>query len=506
MSLKCVAALGLATVVLLGTAATSGAQTDPTTSSTLPSIGPSQPAAQMRPVIPVIVAPPKPTFDPRTYGAKADGTTYDTAALQKAIDACAGTGGSVYLAKGKFLTAELTLKGGMTFYVDKDATLVGGIEAADYPELLPTHTMATGNRRSLLFADGANGLIIDGPGVIDGQGKLVKMSGKETQRPSLLRIFNSKDVTVRNITLANPRMWTDVYSECNNLLIDHVTVSSPKANGSNLDGMDICDCHDVVVRNCHIESEDDSICLKTYGLPGLKNILVENNVVQTSGANGIKFGSGTVGPVSNIRFINNTVLGASLGGICIESVDGSAISDVTVRGLDIYNVCQPIFIRVAHRTSGPGELPTPISAAADVPQGSIDGVTIQRVRALGTRASHASCSITGIPGAPVRNVTISDAYLEMPGGINSVPNNPGELPGVYPQSNLFGDTPAWGFYVRHAQGVVFDNVSVGRARPDARPWLAQVDADVNTTDVRDLNQIPATPAPPESSIYGPSVP
>ena len=116
----------------------------------------------------------------------------------------AGTGGSVYLAKGKFLTAELTLKGGMTFYVDKDATLVGGIEAADYPELLPAHTLATGNRRSLLFADGANGLIIDGPGVIDGQGKLVKMSGKEKQRPSLLRIFNSKDVTVRNITLANP--------------------------------------------------------------------------------------------------------------------------------------------------------------------------------------------------------------------------------------------------------------------------------------------------------------
>jgi polygalacturonase len=290
MPLKYVLTLGVATVVVLLATATSGAQSVATTSSATAPVGPKQPAAEMRKAVPVIVAPPKPVFDPRTYGAKADGTTYDTVALQKAIDACAGTGGTVYLAKGKFLTAELTLKGGMTFYVERDAKLVGGVEAADYPELLPAHTLATANRRSLLFADGADGLILDGPGVIDGQGKLVKMSGKETQRPSLLRIFNSKDVVVRNITLANPRMWTDVYSECDNLLIDHLTVLSPKVNGSNLDGMDICDCHDVVIRNCHIESEDDSICLKTYGLPGLKNILVENNVVQTSGANGIKFG------------------------------------------------------------------------------------------------------------------------------------------------------------------------------------------------------------------------
>jgi len=498
-------ATALALTVVLTALATSRAQTVPSASPATAAVGPNQPAADMRPIVPVIVAPPKPLFDPRTYGAKADGVTYDTVAIQKAIDACAATGGTVYLAKGKFLTAELTLKGGMTFYIEKDATLLGGIEAADYPELLPAKTLATANRRSLLFADNANGLILDGPGVIDGQGRLVKMSGKETQRPSLLRIFHSNDVIVRNITLANPRMWTDVYSECNNLLVDHVTILSPKVNGSNLDGMDICDCHDVVVRNCHIESEDDSICLKTYGLPGLKNILIENNVVQTSGANGIKFGSATAGPVSNIRFLNNTIRGASLGGICIESVDGSAISDITVRGLDIYNVCQPIFIRVAHRTSGPGELP-PTTQPAVVPPGSIDGVTIQRVRALGTKANHASCTITGIPGAPVRNVTLSDCYFEMPGGINTIPATPGELPGVYPQSNLFGDTPAWGFFVRHAQGVVLDNVSIARFHPDARPWLAQVDADVKTTDVHDLKEISPTAVPPESSTNNPAGP
>jgi polygalacturonase len=463
-------------------------------------VGPEQAAAAMQQVVPVVVSPPKPIFDPRTYGAKADGVTYDTLALQKAIDACAGTGGTVYLAGGRFLSAQLTLKGGLTFYVEKDATLLGGVEAADYPELLPANTLATGNRRSLLYADSANGLILDGTGVIDGQGKLVKMSGKETQRPSLLRIFHSNDVIVRNLTLTNPRMWTDVYIECNNLLIDHLNVLSPAVNGPNLDGMDICDCHDVIIRNCRIESDDDSICLKSYGQPGLKNILAENNIIRSTGANGIKLGSATAGPVSNIRLFNNTVLGATFGGICIESVDGSPVSDITVRGLDLYKVCQPIFIRVAHRTDGPGELP-PSGKVLQVPQGSIDGVTIERVRALGTQTgTRASCSITAVPGATLKNITLTDCYFEMPGGINTIPADPGEKAGVYPQSNLFGDTPAWGFYVRHAQAVAFDRVSIGRYRPDARPWLTSVDADVKTTDTRDLKQVSPTPIPPESSI------
>ncbi len=470
-----------------------------------PAVGPGQPAAEMHALAPVIVPPPKPLFDPRTYGAKADGITYDTPALQKAIDACAGTGGTVYLAKGKFLSAQLTLKGGMTFYIEKDATLLGGIEAADYPELVPAQTLATGNRRSLLYADHAPGLILDGPGVIDGQGRRVKMAGKEPQRPSLIRLFHSDGVIVRNLTLANPRMWTQVYSECNNLLIDRLTVLAPKENGSNLDGMDICDCHDVIIRNCRIDSQDDSICLKSYGLPGLKNVLIENNTIIHSDANAIKLGTATAGPISNIHMFNNTIMGANLGGLCLESVDGSAVTDVTVRGLDIYNVSQPIFIRVDHRVGGPGELLNPPKVDV-VPQGSIDGVTIQRVRALGTKGPRASCSISGIAGATLKNITLSDCYFEMPGGSNTIPGDPGEKAGLYPQSNLFGDTPAWGFYLRHAQAVRFDHVSIGRYHPDTRPWLATLDADVKTTGTQDLGEITPTVVPTDSSFHNTAAP
>ncbi len=284
-----------------------------------------EPAAKMSPPAPVLVAPPEPHFDPRSYGAKADGMTYDTDSLQKAIDACGGTGGSVILSKGKFLSAQLTLRGRMTFYVEKGAVLLGGTNAADYPVLLPDDTPSKANRRSLLYAVKADGLIIDGEGEINGQCKLVQMVGKEADRPSLIRIFQSKDVIVRNITLRNPRMWTQVYSECENLLIDHLTVIAPP-DVANLDGMDICDSRDVVIRDCDVSSEDDGICLKCYSSAGLQNITVENNRILSFHANGIKLGTATVGPISHIVIRNNTVLYAKYGGLCIESVDGAAVS------------------------------------------------------------------------------------------------------------------------------------------------------------------------------------
>ena len=90
---------------------------------------------------------------------------------------------------------------------------------------------------------------------------------------------------------------------------------------------------------------------------------------------------------------------------------------------------------------------------------------------------------------------LKNCYLEMPGGLASVPKKPAEKEAVYPQSNLFGQIPAYGFYIRHADGVVLEHVKVGRYQPDVRPWLVSDDAKVQTIACRDLQQIKLTQPP-----------
>jgi polygalacturonase len=444
-------------------------------------VGPNLPAAHMRAVPATIDKPAKPIFDVRKYGAKGDGTTYDTVALQKAIDACGGTGGTVILSQGSFLTAQLTLRPKMTLFIDKSAVLLGGTNPEDYPVLMPAKTAATALRRSILFADHADHLVLNGGGTIDGQGPLVKMTGKEPFRPSLLRIFSSNDVIVRNLTLKNPRMWTDIYSECDHLTIDHLKVISPAGYAANLDGVDVCDCSNTVVSNCDVQAEDDGICLKSHGPLGLHNVTVENNTIRDFVANGIKIGTASHGPVDGIKIINNTVTSSRIGGVCIESVDGSVMKDILVDGLDLYDVAQPIFIRLGART---------------LPAGSISGVTVERVRAIS--ANHRtppSCTICGIPSAHIGDIVIRDCYIEMPGGIATIPSAPKERESDYPESSMFGNTPAYGFYVRHADNVILDHVIIGRYAPDARPWLTSDDAKVATNACQDRAQISKTNPP-----------
>ena len=74
--------------------------------------------------------------DVKTFGAKGDGTSKDTHAIQNAIDACAEkNGGTVRLASGTFLSGPIVLKSNITLEVDAGATLLGSQDKADYPEV-----------------------------------------------------------------------------------------------------------------------------------------------------------------------------------------------------------------------------------------------------------------------------------------------------------------------------------------------------------------------------------
>jgi len=106
-----------------------------------------------------------------------------------------------------------------------------------------------------------------------------------------------------------------------------------------------------------------------------------------------------------------------------------------------------------------------------------------------------SCSISGIPGARIKNVLIKDSSIEMPGGLWGIPDMPPEKESFYPQSNMFGNTPGYAFFIRNADGVVLDNVTISKLCPDIRPWLSVVNAEVKEVNCRDAGLVPTTLVP-----------
>jgi len=88
-------------------------------------------------------------------------------------------------------------------------------------------------------------------------------------------------------------------------------------------------------------------------------------------------------------------------------------------------------------------------------------------------------SITGIPGHPVENVTLENIKILYPGrGNNGLANMPlsrlddvPEKEAAYPEFSMFGELPAWGFYVRHVDGLVMKDVMIGIKAPDYRPAM-----------------------------------
>ncbi len=91
-----------------------------------------------------------------------------------------------------------------------------------------------------------------------------------------------------------------------------------------------------------------------------------------------------------------------------------------------------------------------------------------------------TASITGLPGHPVRDVTLKNVSIVY-GGIGSTPKpdhraleNLAKVPECeeqYPECKMFGMLPAWGFYCRHAEGINFDNVTLRVKGKDYRPAL-----------------------------------
>ena len=338
----------------------------------------------------VFSAPTAPVYDVFNYGAVGNGTTKDTAAIQAAIDACSGSGGSVYLHNGTFLTGMIVLKSNMTFYIDSSATLLGSTDDADYPDktLTPIISTLIGSygRRSI-YSEGANNLKITGGGTVDGHGDVAKwlINGNEQIRPVLIYLTMGNTIEVSNLHLTRSAMWTLVPLEC-----DYVTIRDLDINCNlygNRDGIDPCDCHHLLIENCTIFTDDDAICFKSGHSRGVDDVSVRNCTINKSErASGIKFGTTSYGGFKNMLFEDITIKDVDKGGLSFEAVDGADIYNVTARRIKIEDAGTPIFIILGDRGRTPTGDPHKI--------GSVDTVKFEDITASNLKYA-TGCAISG---------------------------------------------------------------------------------------------------------------
>jgi polygalacturonase len=422
----------------------------------------------------------KTVYNVYDFGAKGDGITNDQKAIQKAIDACGTAGGTVLLKDGIFLTGQLFLASNLTLNIDKTATILGIKSDAeiDYPhhhiETKYPNRMLQDCQRRLIYGNKVHNVIITGGGKINGQGDYepwmhVKEIGTEKDRPSILTFVGSKNITVSNIELIKPACWTQVYIES-----DDITIQKIKVNTGNLtpnrDGIDIVDCHKVLIEDCFIQSEDDGICFKSGSEYGCKDIVVRRCVLDKLNVNaGNCFKLGTDGLGSFINFdISELILKNAYqnSAIAIESMDGAVINNINISNCAISNCGQAIFIVLADRKRTIPERKPRIGAISNIHFKNIIGYNFtQQYPSI----------ITGIKGHNIQNITFENLDLKLKGGISATDQKVMEYDGTYPEGSKFGNTNAHGFFIRHTDEVSFVNCKIKTELNDKRPWLVQED-------------------------------
>ena len=294
----------------------------------------------------------------------------------------------------------------------------------------------------------------------------------------LLRFIDCRDVTVEGITLRNSGCWMQHYLACDRVKIHGIKIFN--RNNYNNDALDLDGCHDVVVSDIIADSDDDGITLKSTSPRMCENINITNCAV-SSHCNAIKLGTETNGGFRNINIHGMVVkpsadqssqyFGKKRGicGIALEIVDGGTLENVNVSDITITGTESPIFVRLANRARGyyEGQVIDSIGKLRDV---SLSNIRI-------TDAGSYGCSITGLPGHPVENITLDNILLSHEGGGKNCPVPTDEKEKEYPEATMWGPFPAKGFFVHHARNIKFNNVEIRTTSPDERPDYVKADVE-----------------------------
>jgi polygalacturonase len=476
-------------------------------------------------------------FDVKSFGAKGDGKALDTPAINRAINAAAVTGGgTVHFSAGTYRCFSVHLKSNVALYLDHGATVLaadprdgdGKYDAPEpnqwdkYQDFGHSHW-----HNSLIWGENIENVSILGPGMIWGKG-LVRAgnqsrtkeqndalantpsdpragpSGFPNARDAVERGWANKSISlklcrnviIRDVSILHGGHFAILATGVDNLTIDNLKIDT------NRDGIDVDACRNVRISNCSVNSPfDDGICPKSSFALGYaratENVTITNCQVSgydegtflngtyrrefrnTSGTfsptGRIKFGTESNGGFKNIT-VSNCVFDYCRG-LALETVDGGLLEDVTINNIAMRDISNsPFFLRLGFRGRGPKEATT---------VGALRRVIISNVVVHNADPRYASI-ISGIPTHLIEDVRLSNIHIYYQGGgtKEQAALNPPEKEDAYPEPTMFGEIPAYGFFIRHVKGLEMRDVEVSYLKEDARPPF--ILNDVNGVDFRHL--------------------
>lgn len=446
-------------------------------------------------------------FNVRDYGAKGDGKTLDSPAIDKAIEACVKQGGGkVVLPAGTYLSGSIHMKSNVELHLQSGCVILAAPQsmgAYDKSETFGFPEYQDGGHtyfhNSLIWAEGQENISITGHGMIDGLGLTKKDTekGGKVQGGSIgagdkaIAFKQCKNILIRDVTIYRGGHFAIIVTGCERGTIDNVTIDT------NRDGIDIDCCKYITLTNCKVNTpNDDAIVLKSsYALKRAvpcEHILVTNCIVtgyklgtfldgtyvpeKVNWVCGrIKLGTESNGGYRDITISNCTCMYSS--GLAFEEVDQGLMDNIVVTNIALKHVHHyPIYITTGCRNRGPKEVTEPSRG---------QNIMISNVQALDCD-SLAGIIITGMENAPLKNISLSNIFVEYRGGgtADMAQKKYREQGTNYPEPRWAGPTPSYGLFARHIDGLKLRDITFALKKDDGRP--AVMLENVKNLDMKDV--------------------
>ncbi len=434
-------------------------------------------------------------YNIRDFGAKGDGTTLNTDAVQAAIDACTkDQGGTVLVPAGVFVIGTVELKSNVTLHLATSAKLLGTADGKQYrhADAIPLSgdsTLEDGNV-GLIFAVKADNVTIEGHGTIDGQGAqfhspirgvLPPAGITGGNRPYHLLLYQCKNLTLRDIFLNDSAYHSVRIIQSTFVKVDGLRIYN-RVNGNN-DGFHFISCQHLHVSNCTVQSQDDACAL--FG--SCKFVTITNSSFSTRWSV-FRFGRGQAENVA----ISNCLIYQTYGcPIKFQGEPNSRFENMSFSNLIMTRVTGPISIAVGGgRQQGPAVGGQPGSTPPPIPTEATSiarNISFRGIRATvvmpeqlpdlpfpsGFRPGEMKTCIdlNAIGEGVLENITFDDVQITFPGGGTAEEAALRDVPKIAREYFEVGVLPAYALYARNVRGLALSNVRFDVATPELRPAL-----------------------------------